>query len=236
MERVIGDLAPEVMGSSLIVSVHLDPEAEFEPEVPGSILMLLSTTPHLLVSSLIVSPHLLAVVEFEAKIPGSILMESPQLRFCEVVSLGLTRPVEDGTTKAAVVVFFSTLLTRVKASCNFDEAGGGGGGGGGSGGGDGGESSRMPPSSSLVSRSRKFSSNEGSMQSIPRESEGPKANSFEKPEAKSSACWTGCWGRSGTKSNLRSSDVNVELFPAPLLLVDARVVVFVEVVAKEVEG
>lgn len=235
MERVIGDRVPEVMGSSLIVSVHLDPEAEFEPEVPGSILMLLSTTPHLLVSSLIVSPHLLVDVEFEANIPGSILMESPQLRF-EVVSLGLTRPVEDGTTKAAVVVFFSTLLTRVKASCSFDEAGGGGGGGGGSGGGDGGESSRIPPSSSFVSKSRKFSSNDGSMQSMPRESEGPNANSFEKPEARSSACWTGCWGRRGTKSNLRSSDVNVELFPDPLLLVDARVVVFVDVVAKEVEA
>ena len=169
-----------MIGSSLMLSVHFEVDAN-DLAVPGSILMLLKT------------------------LDGSILIVSVLELSFQAGNLGRTRPVDEGTTNDAIDVDFllSGLLMRVRASWSLDDEGALGGGGGG-GGGEGGDSSRMPPSSSLVRRSKKFSSKEGSIQSMPR-SAGPK---FEKPEAKSSACCTGCCGSNGTKSNFRSSAVN----------------------------
>lgn len=107
-----------------------------------------------------------------------------------VARRGRMIPVDEGTTKAAGVVtvnLFGPILVR--ASWSFDVELGGGGGGGGSGGEVGGESSSIPPSSSLVKRSKKLSSNDGSMPSIPRASAAPtKLKSFPNPEARSSDC------------------------------------------------
>jgi hypothetical protein len=104
MDKVIGDRTPdELSGSSLMESVHFEPEIE----VPGSILM--------------ESFHFGVDKDVDAKDPGSILIESLLHVRPDVVKRGRTRPVEDGTTNAEVVVDVvvdvrAILLPRVRAS------------------------------------------------------------------------------------------------------------------------